>query len=211
MKIILPDFIIIPYQLLEDKSITLIDERLYGILYWFTRMKLEKCVASNTTLAGLVKTTATTIANSLTKLEERGYIKRVFVDKKSRHRLEIIPLVVFSKTLSPTDERVSPTDDTPITHSIKGHSPTDEQKKKSNNKKTKEDTLAKKSNIDILKDETTISELKGLFPNANVLSEIEIMVDWLKSKGRRQVDYVAFARNWIRKSKTAKKLTPIEF
>lgn len=140
-KIILPDFIIVPYQLLEDKEITLIDERLYGIVYWFAKLKLEKCTASNATLAELVKTTPTTIQNSLTKLESKNYVKRIFKDIAKRHRLEIVPLVVFSK-VSPTDDtknlvsltsdRVSPTDDSVV-------SPTDDQKKKLIKKNNKEE------------------------------------------------------------------------
>jgi len=137
MKITLPDFIIVPYQLLEDDKMTLIDERLYGIIYWFAKLKLEKCIASNATLSNLVKTTPTTIANSLTKLEGKGYIKRIFADSSSRHRLEIIPLIVFSR-VSPTDDRHSLTDDRSFTHSIKGHSLTDEQKYNIENNKIEE-------------------------------------------------------------------------
>ena len=107
----LPDFIIIPYQLLADKKITLIDERLYGIIYWFTKLKNESCTASNLTLAELIKSTPGTIQNSLTKLEQLGYIQRIFKDEQKKIRKEIIALVVFSK-VSPTDDTVSPTDDT---------------------------------------------------------------------------------------------------
>lgn len=117
----LPDFIIVPYQLLEDKKITLVDERLYGIIYWFTKLKNESCTASNKTLAELVKSTTGTIQNSLTKLEELGYIQRIFKDTKKKTRKEIIALVVFSKVsptsdtsqkVSPSNDTVSPTDDT---------------------------------------------------------------------------------------------------
>lgn len=117
----LPDFILIPYQLLEDDSISLIDERLYGIIYWFTKLKMEKCTASNKTLAELVKTTPTTIQNSLTKLESVGYIQRVFSDKSRRRRKEIIPLITFSK--------VSPTDDTEYHPPVIAVSPTGDQNK----------------------------------------------------------------------------------
>ena len=99
----LPDFILIPYQLLEDEEITLIDERLYGIIYWLTKLKNERCFASNKTLSELVKTTPATIQNSLTKLEIKGYILRIFTDKSRRNRSEIIPLVIFFK-VSPTDD-----------------------------------------------------------------------------------------------------------
>ena len=73
---------------LYDPKITLIDERLYGIIYWFTKLKNEKCTASNITLAKLVKTSPGTIKNSLTKLEEQKYIKRVM--DEGFHRKEII-------------------------------------------------------------------------------------------------------------------------
>ena len=82
----LPDFIIVPYQLLEDKKITLVDERLYGIIYWFTKLKNEQCTASNKTLAELLKSTTGTIQNSLTKLEELGYIQRIIKDIKRKTR-----------------------------------------------------------------------------------------------------------------------------
>ena len=110
----LPDFLIIPYPLLEDKNIGLIDERLDGIIYWFTKLKNEKCIASNKTLAELVKTTPATIQNSLTKLEEKRFILRKFKDPAKKHRTEIIPLVVFSRVspTSDTDNLVSPTNDT---------------------------------------------------------------------------------------------------
>jgi len=96
-KIILPDFIIVPYQLISDDEISLTDERLYGIIYWFARLKLEKCTASNSTLAKLVKTTPKTIQWSLERLEKKGYIQRIFSNEVSKNRVEIIPLVVFTK------------------------------------------------------------------------------------------------------------------
>jgi len=137
----LPDFIIIPYQLLEDNKISLVDERLYGIIYWLTKLKNEKCMASNKTLSELIKSTTGTVQNSLTKLEELGYIKRTFKDISKRVRKEIIPLVVFSKVsfisdtsnkVSPSNDTVSPTDDTHV-------SPTSEQNKNIHNNKRKED------------------------------------------------------------------------
>ena len=32
-----PDFLITPYLLVEDKEVTLIDERLYGVIYWLIK------------------------------------------------------------------------------------------------------------------------------------------------------------------------------
>lgn len=138
----LPDFILIPYQLLEDEEISLIDERLYGIIYWLTKLKNEKCTASNITLADLVKTSPQTISNSLVKLDEKKYIQRIFKDKNKRHRKEIIPLVVFSR-ITPTD--VSNRPDTPIDvsdtpSSVSVDTPTDEQNKNIYNKNNKQYT-----------------------------------------------------------------------
>lgn len=42
-------------------------------------------------------------------------------------------------------------------------------------------------------------ELQLRFPSVDVDYHIEEAKDWLLSKGRRQKDYVAFMRNWLRK------------
>ncbi|MFA5990456.1 MAG: hypothetical protein WC803_12745 [Sphingomonas sp.] len=128
-QIILPDFLIIPYILLDDKDIGLVDERLYGIIYWFSKLKMQRCTTSNTTLAILAKTTSGTVRNSLTRLEEKGYIQRIFSDNGRRIRKEIIPLVIFAK-VSPTGDRVSLTDDTVSPTNDTYVSPTGAQKKK---------------------------------------------------------------------------------
>lgn len=97
----LPDFIIIPYPLLEDKEISLIDERLYGIIYWLTKLKNEKCTASNDVLAQLVKTTPRSIQNSLITLEKKGFIKRHFKDKESKYRTQIEVLITYERPFVP--------------------------------------------------------------------------------------------------------------
>jgi hypothetical protein len=43
-------------------------------------------------------------------------------------------------------------------------------------------------------------ELAAKFPSVNIKEDLETMKDWLKSKGRRQKDYAAFARNWCRRT-----------
>lgn len=91
-----PSFILIPYQLLADDRIKPVEEKLYGFIYWFTRLRNEKCTAGNDVLAELVQTTPGVIQNSLTNLEKRGYIRRVFKDRNKRVRAEIIPLIDFA-------------------------------------------------------------------------------------------------------------------
>ena len=94
---LLPDYILIPHQLLIDKEITQTDERLYGIVYWFSKMKMEKCIASNKTLGELVGATTRTIQKSLNKLETKGFIiKRYETSDEGIKRNEIIPLITFN-------------------------------------------------------------------------------------------------------------------
>ena len=140
--IILPDFLLTPYALIEDKEINPLDERVYSVIYWYSCLKNEKCTASNATIASICKSTAGSVANSLDKLEARRYIKRLFKDAKRKVRLEIIPLISYaaalertSKRVSSTGERVSPTDETYV-------SPTDEQNKKILNKNNKEELVS---------------------------------------------------------------------
>src|SRR3989338_9982652 len=88
-----PDFLIIPYPLLEDDEIGAQEQKLYGVVYWFSKLKNEKCTASNLTLAGIVRSSPKSVSNSLNKLEERGYILRTYKDNQRRNREEIIPLI----------------------------------------------------------------------------------------------------------------------
>ncbi len=103
MKIKPPSFIIIPYQLVADRRVKPIEQTLYGVIYWLTRLKNEKCTASNETLGELVQTTAGVVKNSLLSLEQRGYIKRTFKDRNKRVRDEIFPLIDFN-TIVPVME-----------------------------------------------------------------------------------------------------------
>jgi phage replication O-like protein O len=54
----------------------------------------------------------------------------------------------------------------------------------------------------ILESSELLVELKTQFPAENVQGHLDEMKDWLLSTGRVYKDYKAFARNWIRKSKT---------
>lgn len=122
-----PDFLIIPYCLYEDDRITALDAKIYGIIYYFANMRNERCTASNESLAEFARTTSKTVQNSLTNLESCGYIRRIFADEQKKQRSEIIPLVVMGK--------VSPTDDTRVTHRLHEVSPTGDQISNSNKEK----------------------------------------------------------------------------
>lgn len=95
-----PDYILIPYQVISDKRIEPIGEKLYGLIYWYVSMGMHKCFVSNTVLAKLLNASPRTIQNSLDSLEKAKYIQRVYKDKARRHRLQIIPLITFKSQIA---------------------------------------------------------------------------------------------------------------
>lgn len=90
-----PDFILIPYQLIDDRRLEPTDRLLYGLIYWFEHLKDGSCTAANTTFAALLHTTTRAIQNSLTNLEDRGYIGREYKDSAKRHRMLIHAKIAF--------------------------------------------------------------------------------------------------------------------
>jgi hypothetical protein len=73
---------------------------LYGAIYWLTKLKGERCTASNSTLGDLcgIKEGAS-IRHSLLRLEKNGYIRREFSDQDRKIRDEIIPLVTYDRSI----------------------------------------------------------------------------------------------------------------
>lgn len=128
----LPDFLIIPSQILLDKNLQPLDGYVYGLVYWFSRLKLEKCIASNKELADRLGASASGVANSLSRLNKYGYIN-VVLDQYNQ-RKEIIPNVSYVKVNieEPLLNRV-----TPHTQTSNPHYSNDEH----NNKTYKEDLI----------------------------------------------------------------------
>lgn len=91
----LPDFLVIPSAIIGDDGLQPLDGYVYGVVYWYTKLKLEKCIASNKDLATRLGASVSGIANSLSRLNKRGYIQVVM--DENNHRLEIIPLVTMAK------------------------------------------------------------------------------------------------------------------
>lgn len=90
-----PDYVIIPYELIQNKNLHPLDRILYGVIYYFERMKEGKCIASNTTLAEYCNAERTSINSSLTRLENERYIIRLYKDKQKKIRDEIKTLIQF--------------------------------------------------------------------------------------------------------------------
>lgn len=94
-----PEFIITFRDVAHHHDLVPSDATVFGYIYWMTRLKNEKCYASNDTLARLAGLSVSTVRNSLTRLEQYGFIKRVFSDVNATHREEILPLMSFSSVM----------------------------------------------------------------------------------------------------------------
>lgn len=112
----LPDFIIIPSQVLLDKQLQHLDGKVYGIVYWYSKLKLQKCTASNKTIADLLQASPSGVSNALVRLAKKGYVK-IVLDRKTNQRLEIIPLIHFSKPLTQSSNPPLLNPVTPLTQS----------------------------------------------------------------------------------------------
>lgn len=95
-KIHRPRYWSIPTLISDDPRIEPFDEKVYAAVDWFHGMKDGECRASNSTLAELIRPTdpqPRSVQNSLTRLEECGFIRREYKDKEKRNRLRIVPLI----------------------------------------------------------------------------------------------------------------------
>jgi len=92
----LPDFIQIPGILFTDDDIKGLDQKVYGIIYWYSKLKLKRCILSNKQIANLVRAKPGSVANSISRLAKKKYVK-VVLDEEVRQRLELIPLITFNR------------------------------------------------------------------------------------------------------------------
>lgn len=161
----LPDYLIIPSVLIEDDDLQPIDGYVYGVIYWYTKLKLEKCIASNEKIAQLINVkNPRSISNSLTRLKRKGYID-VIMNLHTNQRIEIWPLITFSKK---EDAELLPNpssnDEGGFIKNDRGGSSNDEQ---NNNNLIKRinNTISANGNLRKLQDSTTNKDL------INVLEE----------------------------------------
>lgn len=88
-----PDFLVIPHQLIRNENLQPTDRILYGVIYWYAKMKLEKCFASNKTLSKLCGgISERAVRASLARLEKEGFIERVV---SNFSRVEIVPIITM--------------------------------------------------------------------------------------------------------------------
>jgi len=136
-----PEFYLIPTPVAEKVNPQV--AMVYAVVYWFANLKEGRCFASNKRIAEAMpqKSTAASIANALTKLEEAGLILRRFSDSNRYSRAEIIPLVTYvvldKKELDKRHYFIespvgggSSTGEGGVHPQVKGGSPTDEHIRK---------------------------------------------------------------------------------
>ena len=117
----LPDYITIPYPIYRDDALEGVDRVIYGIVYFYVHMKNRKCFASNANLAELAGVQERTVRSALTRLEDRGYIKRTYKDEGRRHRVEIEALISFKGKLDGSLEPTRRTQNVPLDGSLEPH------------------------------------------------------------------------------------------
>lgn len=148
-----PEFFPLFTELIGNPELQPLDAIVYGCIYWLTKLKNERCTASNSYLAALSGCTPHSIQNSLTRLEKYGAISRRYKDDEAKVRDEIIPLIVVKK-VSLNEDRVSSDEDTRYPQVRTGVSSGEDQNKKSKKEEIRRVASAKPKR----------TELK--FPNA---------------------------------------------
>lgn len=92
------DFITIPRDIVLSNKIRDSDRLVYGVIYSMSQMNNKRFTGKNTTISKMCGISAGSVANSLVRLSEAGYIKCSFKDTNKRVRTEILPLVNYNNT-----------------------------------------------------------------------------------------------------------------
>lgn len=95
MPAYLPDFFMYPSSLINEEKIRPTDCLIYGVIYWYSRLKLQKCVLSNDAIAEMLKITTSASRQGIYRLIKAGYVKAIYADDDKTRRIELIPLVVM--------------------------------------------------------------------------------------------------------------------
>ena len=150
--------------------------------------------------------------------------KEEMIDLQTEHPISIITICNYDKynfgsipngTLTEQQQHTNDTvtehprnrDDTSTEQSRNTHGTKRNKEKKEknlNNEKKGKSIGAPKNSIKILEEENFVQDLQKQFPGIDVGGEIEKMRDWLAANGVRKKDYLAFARNWLRKTQEQK-------
>lgn len=97
-----PDFLIIPYAIKAHEDLRPSDGDVYGVIYWFERLKDGKCTASNETIAEVACCGVRNVRGALDRLEKEGFVQRVYSDEARTRRSEIKTLMHYGKIQAQT-------------------------------------------------------------------------------------------------------------
>ncbi len=93
-ELYLPDYLIIPSIIMGDKELQPLDGYVYGVVYWFNKLKLEKCTLTNQQISKLLHASASGVSHSLSRLSQKRHVEIVM--DRFNQREEIIPLIFFA-------------------------------------------------------------------------------------------------------------------
>lgn len=91
-----PDYIMVPRHLIGHKKLTPTDGLVYGVIYWSTKMQAQKCILSNQSIADTLGISKSAVEWGIVRLQRAGFV-RSLIDKRTRQRLELRPLVSFQR------------------------------------------------------------------------------------------------------------------
>jgi hypothetical protein len=90
-----PDLFIVPGVVMLDPDLQPLDSKVYATVYWLERLRDGRCYASNATIGKVVGSSSSGVANSLTRLRDKGYIHCHY--NEAGGRIGIVTLVHLSK------------------------------------------------------------------------------------------------------------------
>jgi hypothetical protein len=124
-NLISPEFYQIPRDVAENTEPH--EAFVYAVIYWFYAMKDGRCYASNERIMQSLpyKSSIVSVSNAVKSLSEKGLIRCVYKGAGNRNRVEIIPLVVYTRRSQSSVD--SPTDESTIHAQVNRDSPTGEQ------------------------------------------------------------------------------------
>jgi len=202
-NIIKPDFLQIPQQVYSCRQLSGIDMMVYGLIYWYTKLKLEKCIASNQTFADILGVSTKKISDSITRLVREGFVGAVYSDKLKRNREELIPLVVFNKiSIHQSEVR-----DTPIGGTLDTPIGVHNNNILENNIK-EEVRIAKSPEylLNIPEQDINLFREKYKVTKSEIIIKGESLYNWSGSVGKKYKDYRLFLMNALLRDYGLRKL-----
>ena len=85
-----PEFLQIPSIVGFDDQLQPLDKLVYAVVFWLERLRDGRCYASNATIAKVVGSSSSGVANSLVRLRDKGYIACLYDDKGARKEIKTL-------------------------------------------------------------------------------------------------------------------------